>query len=71
MGLFGPASTTDREGRFDRVVVTRADGKMETLTGAQFDKLPFDERIRIILSGKPQFSLNGKPLTMKDAIRTK
>jgi hypothetical protein len=67
MGFFG-SDELDASARFDRVRVHDPDGSSRELTGAQFDALPFDQRIRILLSGKPRFWLKGKELSMRDAI---
>jgi hypothetical protein len=69
--LFGKSSGVDRTGRFDRVVLTRPDGTTQELTGAQFDDLAFDERIRAILSGRPRFWLKDKEVAVRDAIKSR
>jgi hypothetical protein len=69
--LFRKSNATDRTGRFDRVHVNQPDGTVQELTGTKFDDLPFDERIRVLLSGKPRFWLKDKEVAMRDAIKWK
>jgi hypothetical protein len=67
--LFGKAAETDATGRFDRVIFKGPDGTLTQITGAQFDGLALAERIKVILDGKPKFSLNGKDVSLMDAVR--
>jgi hypothetical protein len=68
--LFGKPETTDASGRFDRVVFKGPNGTLSQITGVEFDRLPLAERIKVILDGKPKFSLNGKEVSLIDAVRS-
>jgi hypothetical protein len=38
------------------------------LSGAEFENLPLNERVKILLTGKPRFYLNGQEVAARDAI---
>jgi hypothetical protein len=50
------------------VVFTGANGMPRELSGAEFDNLPLGERVKILLTGNPRFSLNGQEVTVRDAV---
>jgi hypothetical protein len=50
------------------VVFTSANGMPRELSGAEFDNLPLGERVKILLTGNPRFSLNGQEVTVRDAV---
>ena len=67
--LFGKPAVIDSSGRFDRVVFKGPDGTLTQISGVEFDRLPLAQRIKVILDGKPKFSLNGKDVSLMDAVR--
>jgi hypothetical protein len=57
-------------GRFDRVTITGPEGTVQ-MTGAEFEALPLDQRIKSIIGGKAKFSLNGRDVPVREALRGK
>jgi hypothetical protein len=50
------------------VAFTGANGMPRELSGADFEKLPLADRVKIVLTGKPRFSLNGQEVAVRDAL---
>ncbi len=68
MSIFGKPVAAGRAGRYDRVVFTGANGVPRELSGAEFDDMPLRERVKILLTGNPRFSLNGQEVAVRDAV---
>jgi len=67
--MSGDGDGVDRTGKFNRVTVTHPDGTREVMTGVQFENLPFSDRIKVILTGKPTFSLFGREISAREALK--
>jgi len=71
VAFFSKAAAIDSTGRYDRVCFTAADGTSQEMTGSEFEKLAFHDRIKILLNGHPRFSLNGRDLPAREALKWK
>jgi hypothetical protein len=50
------------------VVYTDAKGTSREISGAEFENLPLRDRVKIVLTGNPRFSLNGQEVTVRNAV---
>ena len=56
-------------GGYDRLGIPRANGEMEFVTRAEFEKLPLGERVRLLMGGTLKFFRNGQEITARQALR--
>ena len=66
-------SSNDSEGAaaggYDRLGIPRANGQMEFVTRAEFERLPLGERVRLLMGGTLKFFRNGQEITARQALR--
>ena len=57
MSLFGSATATaaSGSGRYDRIKYPGPAGEQQTLTRAEFEKLPLVDRVRLLSGGQLRF----------------
>jgi hypothetical protein len=54
---------------FDEATVFDENGKPQTLTPAQYEKLPLAARIRLVLEDRVSFHREGSPVPAREALK--
>jgi hypothetical protein len=56
---------------FDEIRIPLADGRTRHLTRAEYEALLLPERVGLLMSGKMQFFRQGRPVSAREALRSR
>jgi hypothetical protein len=65
-----PAPSPANEG-YDEIRIPLPDGGTRHLTRAEYEALLLPERVGLLMSGKMQFFRQGRPVSARDALRSR
>lgn len=65
----GPASS-EAAVRYDEVAAPGPDGQAERMSKQQFESLPLENRVRLLVQGTLRFYRNGNEVPPSEAMRT-
>jgi hypothetical protein len=54
---------------YDQVTITSTEGKVRILSRLEFESLPLDERVRVLLSKRLKFFRRGKEVAATEALK--
>ncbi|MEW5848962.1 MAG: hypothetical protein AB2A00_09110 [Myxococcota bacterium] len=54
---------------FDRVVMRGPDGRERTLSHSEFNALPLEQRLQVLVDGRAVFYRNGQVVSAREATR--
>ena len=69
MSASAPEVPAPSSSGYDRIGVPAENGEMRYLTRPQFEALPLQERVSLLMKGKLQFFREGSPISARDALR--
>jgi hypothetical protein len=65
-----PADGSGATSGYDRIGIPSENGETRYLTRQQFEALPLQERVSLLMKGKLQFYRGGKAVAAREALRS-
>jgi hypothetical protein len=66
----GPAPAGASAARYDEVTAPGPDGELQRMTRKQFETLPLENRVRLLVQGTLRFYRNGEEIPANEAMRS-